>query len=416
MSCAGNNDLSTPAMDSLAETGTRFENAYCSFPLCLPCRASMFTGLMPHQMGITGNAGEIPEDRRELELGNLLRGTGYDCAYGGKWHVPEIALPDDGAHGFETISGFNDNILADNCIRYLKRKHEKPFFLVVSFDNPHNICEWARQQSLPWGDIEDVPTEQCPNLPPNFAVPPYEAQAIRREYQANTPVHPIDAFTPDPWRHLRHAYFRLIEKVDGQIGRILGALRRLKLDKDTVVIFGSDHGDGHGEHQWNQKTVLYDAAARVPMIVSWPGVTKPGAVEERLCSIGLDLLPTVCDYAGVKAPGDLPGRSLRKLAEGRQVGDWHEDIAVETVFTAGPNSYQGTIGRMVRTQRYKYCVYNWGLHREQLFDLQNDPGEMVNLAVEARYKDILDDMHRRLDKWGEMTSDPVLLVPGTRRA
>ena len=417
MSCAGNDDLKTPAMDSLAETGVRFENAYCSFPLCLPCRASMFTGLMPHQMEMFGNAGSIPEERRERELGNLLRTAGYDCAYAGKWHVPEIAMPDDNAHGFDVISGFDDNALAGNCVRYLKRKHERPFFLVASFDNPHNICEWARQQSLPWGDVEDVPTEECPNLPANYAVPPYEAQALRREYSSFSAVHPTSAYSDDQWRHLRHAYFRLVEKVDGQIGRILDALRRLGLDRDTVVIFSSDHGDGHGEHHWNQKTVLYEAVTRIPLIISWPGVTKAGRAEERLASIGLDLLPTVCDYAGVTPPDDLTGRSLRKLAEGRRVREWHDDMFVETVFTTAPsgNQYQGTVGRMVRTQRYKYCVYSWGLYREQLFDLETDPGEMVNLAVEARYSDVLRDMRRRLDRWGKRTNDPVVLHPGGRK-
>ena len=407
MSCTGNSDLKTPAMDHLAESGTRFDNAYCPFPLCSPCRASMFSGRYPHEMGINGDGGSIPEQLRPQELGNLLRNAGYDCAYGGKWHVPEADLPADGVHGFKTIAGTDDNTLVEACNQFLKQQRSRPFFLVASFDNPHNICEWARQQTLPWGEIDDVPTQQCPNLPANYPIPPFEPEAIRQEYRANPLSYPTHEYSDERWRHLRHAYFRLIEKVDEQIGLIIDTLHQLALDKDTLVIFSSDHGDGHGEHHWNQKSVLYDASSRVPLIISWPGVTQANNVERRLASNALDLLPTICDYAGLRSPCNLHGMSLRSLAEGRDVRNWRDDLMVETGFL----SNLGTIGRMIRTQHYKYCLYSWGLYREQLFDMDNDPGEMVNLAVESCHANILNEHRHRLLNWAQRSDDHVVDLP-----
>ena len=408
MSCAGNADLNTPAMDSLAQTGVRFENAYCTQPLCTPARASLFTGLMPHECGINANGQPIPERLRPQELGNVFQDAGYECVYGGKWHVPEIAVPE--GHGFRQICGFNDRDLAGRCTEFLKQDHEKPFFLVASFDNPHNICEWARSQRLPWGPIPEVPVEDCPNLPQNFAIPPFEPEAIRIEQATFKEVHPTSRFTDEHWRQYRHAYYRLCEKVDAEIGRILEALREQGLEEDTLVVFSSDHGDGHAAHHWNQKSVLYEEVVRIPFIVSLKGVTQPGRVDSHLVSNGLDLFPTLCDYAGVDVPDGLRGRSVRPLAEGQDPADWRDDLAVTTYFDI-PH-YRGTQARMIRTQRYKYAVYSIGLYREQLTDLENDPGEMVNLAVNSNFRDVLQEHRGRLAQWCEETGDR-FVVPET---
>ncbi|HUS48049.1 MAG TPA: sulfatase-like hydrolase/transferase [Phycisphaerae bacterium] len=403
MSCAGNEDLRTPAMDSLAEAGVRFENAYCTQPLCSPSRASMFTGMMPRQAGVPRNGMAISAERRAGGVGLLLRQAGYECAYGGKWHVPEISIPE--GHGFEQICPFGDDVLAEACAKFLGRKHDRPFFLVASFDNPHNICEYARNMPLPWGAIGDAPPPQdCPNLPANFAIPPYEPEAIRVEQRADHNIYPTVAFTEDDWRRYRWGYCRLIEKVDAEIARVLDALRAGGLEDRTLVIFSSDHGDGHAEHQWSQKSVLYEAEVRVPLTVSFKGVSLAGGVDRtHLVSNGLDLLPTLCDYAGAQPPAGVQGRSLRPLIEGGHTPSWRDGLVVETVFD-GTRGYR-TQGRMVRTDRYKYVAYDWGRCREQLFDLQADPGEMVNLAVEAGRRELLADLRNRLAGWCRTTDD-----------
>lgn len=163
MSCAGNENLHTPAMDSIAATGVRFENAYCTYPLCTPSRASMFGGRWPHELGITNNGQHINEAFREQELGHLLFSAGCECVYGGKWHVPETAIPN--GHGFRSICCLDDAALPNRCREFLESPHDRPFFLVASFDNPHNICEWRCQQNLPWGSVGEPPL-----LPPRCAI------------------------------------------------------------------------------------------------------------------------------------------------------------------------------------------------------------------------------------------------------
>ena len=115
--------------------------------------------------------------------------------------------------------------------------------------------------------------------------------------------------------------------------------------------------------------------------------------REHLVSNGLDLFPTICDYAGVTPPAGLPGLSLRPLVEGRAPGAWREALFIET-FLDGGRGYD-VHGRAVRTQRHKYTVYDRGNYREQLYDMQQDPGEMLNLAVESRHRVVLDE-HRAL--------------------
>ena len=150
MSCVGNEDLHTPNMDRLAKHGIRFENAYCSFPLSGPSRSSMFTGCTPGEMGIRKNGIPLPDSLRLCTLGTLLETAGYRTAYAGKWHAHTNSLPGKHAFGFENLHEHNDYGLAEVAVEFLKRKHDKPFFLVASFDNPHNICEYARNQRLPW--------------------------------------------------------------------------------------------------------------------------------------------------------------------------------------------------------------------------------------------------------------------------
>ena len=400
MSCAGNDDLHTPAMDSLAATGVRFEQAYCTYPLCIPARESILTGRMPYELGYRKWGDPIDPRYRDQEIGYLFREAGYDCVYGGKLHAP---TNDATTHGFRQLVGQDDNQLAEACRTYLREERAEPFLMVASFDNPHNICEWARHQNLPWGNIPDARTVDCPSLPANFAVPPYEPELIRIIQQRFPMAYLPASNTPDQWRQYRNAYYRLIEKADREIAKILETLRGLGLDERTLVVFTSDHGDGHGAHQWNQKSILYEESVCIPLIVSWKGQMTPAVDERHLVSNGLDLLPTLCDYAGIDPPPDLPGGSLRPLIEGRSDTAWRDALIVETwPFQGDP--YR-TLGRMVRTDGWKYAVYSWGRYREQLLDLTADPGEMVNLAVDARYRAVLQRHRDLLQAYCQETGD-----------
>jgi arylsulfatase A-like enzyme len=150
-------------------------------------------------------------------------------------------------------------------------------------------------------------------------------------------------------------------------------------------------------HKLEHKQVLYEESIHVPFLMSYKGVIPQGIVDgAHLVSNGLDLLPTLCDYAGIEAPKGLHGMSLRPLAEGKNVRKWRDFVVSES-----------QSGRMLRTDHFKYCIYDSGENREQLTDLNNDPGEMSNLAKNKSYKDVLDTHRRLLRRWVKGTSDKI---------
>lgn len=150
---------------------------------------------------------------------------------------------------------------------------------------------------------------------PNFAKNPYDADVIEKERENNFNVYPTATFTPEDWRMYRYTYYRLVEKVDREIGKIVDAIDKNNLWENTVVIFSSDHGDGIGAHHWNQKSALYEEVVNIPFIVTLPGKKHAGTKLPQLISNGVDFFATVCDWAGAKLPEDADGKSFRKIAE-----------------------------------------------------------------------------------------------------
>ncbi|WP_323768758.1 sulfatase [Marinovum sp.] len=422
MSNRGNADLSTPHMDRLAREGTRYDRAYTAFPLCNPARASMMTGKWPHQLGTMINNSPLPEAAIARSVGPLMRQAGYRTGWGGKWHVPAVDLGDAAEDfGFENVCGFSDTHLPAACEAFIRQADDRPFLLFASFDNPHNICEHGRDQVLPWGEVEtseDLPLDY-PNLPLNHARPAFEARVLADLRKTMPPEQ--YGFTEERWRRFRHVYFRLVEKVDAQIGQLLAVLDDTGLAEETVVIFLSDHGEHNGAHGLLQKSLSYEESIRVPFIVRAPG-QPDGQVSDAMVNTGLDLLPTLLDYAGAKFPEGLTGRSVRPVAQGETPEDWRDAVFVESRI-----DWTDIELRCLRSERYKYTVYDRGQYREMLFDLEADPGELRNLAVERRYAEVLDAHRRRLFDWCRETGDtfarhsshdawPVIPGPGYRGA
>ncbi len=397
MSCRmGADHIRTPAMDSLAESGTLFSRAYSPNPLSMPARGSIFTGRYPHETGVTRNS-RPKVDPRFVCMGTYFKQAGYETAYFGKWHL-YMSVKDTAAHGFDMFGDSKagtdrDDRAMRGAVEYLSARRDKPFLAVVSFLNPHNICEFSRGQRLPCGSIgKTPPPEKCPP-PANLAPPRNESDSMttmRKGYHASR-MFPVGDFSSDKWRQYHWGYYRMIEKVDAQIGAVLDALRKAGLDENTLIIFVSDHGECAGAHRFNQKTVFYDESARVPLIVCWKGRTKR-AVCDKLVNIGIDILPTMFDVAGIAKPDKLTGRSLWPLAMGRIPTKWRDHVVVENDM-----GQAGTIdgfrpacqGRMVRSQRYKYCIYEKGVRREALFDMLNDSRETVNLAYDSDHRSVV---------------------------
>ncbi|MGC8792130.1 MAG: sulfatase family protein [Bryobacteraceae bacterium] len=387
LSCRlGRKYLNTPNMDSLPATGAFIRRAYCANPLCVPSRTSMFTGRYPPETGVLTNDTTPIDPRQFPTLATLFKQAGYITAYFGKWHLPyREARPQ--THGFDLVNPGKlkgDAAVAAAASSYLRERPREPFLMAASFVNPQNICQWARGEPLPDGEIGQPPPEQCPPLRANH-VPqkdePDIMSLMRRSYQSSR-MFPVGNFDAGKWRQYIWAYYRMIEKMDGLIGQVLGALRSAGLEQRTVVVFLADHGDCQGAHGWNQKTVFYEEAARVPFIISYISVTR-SLVSDRLVHTGVDLIPTLCDFAGLPKPDGLPGLSLYDTVLGKKGPDPRTYLVVCNKMVQGA-PLDGRVpmpeGRMVRSQRYKYCVYSEGQRRESLMDLEQDSGEMVNLA------------------------------------
>ena len=465
MSCViGNEYLHTPAIDSLAENGMLFSRAYCANPICTPSRTSTFTGRFPHETGVQFNTTSGVDVEKFPIMGKVFKDAGYDTGYSGKWHVRLSTSPGNAKlspkeahiHGFDFL--YQDNPNRGESLRkgdfgrvwpgmqFIMQDRDKPFFLVVSCMNPHNICEWARGQRLPDGSIGDPPPlDDLPPLPANHLPPEGETEVMaymRSSYQ-RTSTFPVRNFDDKKWREYIWAYYRLIEKVDGEIGKLLAVLRETGQEDNTLILFTSDHGDCHCAHKWNQKTVFYDESTRVPFILSWKGRTPKGKTD-LLAHTGVDPFPTLCDFAGIELPAGLLGKSLKAPAMGKSP-EWNREFIVVQNHLAQGRSIGGQTdeekranklspyGRMVRSDRYKYTVYaddrpeipladldtlsgeRRELERqrmllrttrqESLIDMEADPGEMKNLAKDPAHAEVLEAHRAMLKEFGENNGD-----------
>lgn len=405
MSNRGNPHVSTPAMDMLANDGVTFTRAYCSFPVSGPSRAGIMTGKMPHELNIFDNDQPLSETDKQKSIGVQMSGAGYECLYAGKWHVPEINIPND-EFGFRNIANMNDMELVDKVRPELKKEREKPLFLVASFLNPHEICEYARSQTLHYGEIEIPKSAKFPALPANHNVVGDFPEALLLHKDFNPKWYPTRNYTENDWRQYLYAYYRLVERVDNVLGDLIRTLKENDLYDNSLIIFTSDHGEGVAAHHWNQKLSLIEEVVNIPFIVKPPKNDKSTSTKintETLVNIGLDIYPTICDYADVEVPAELNGISLKKVVRG-ETQTTHENIFIETFLAGVDLRAWCVVGK-----HYKYSFYRYYKQKEQLFDLRTDKGETHNLASDSKYENIRLDMRDKLRNYGMLVNDKMLL-------
>jgi arylsulfatase A-like enzyme len=416
MSCAGNKYVKTPNIDRLAAAGVRFERAYCTNPVCVPSRVSLVTGKMPSEFGMWYNQlpFEVDCSTQPSTMGMLMKNSGYKVSYGGKIHLPDALTPQN--TGYDYFCDDECEGLAHACADYLQQDHHNPFFLVASFINPHDICYMALREfkdgerderivrnsvrevaaldkalQLPDGvGEEDFFADICPPLPGNHEIQVDEPEAIswltgQRKFKKHAREH----WGEKEWRMHRWAYAKLTVQLDKEVGILLEGLEKSGHQDNTVVIFTSDHGDHDSAHRLEHKSTLYDEAVKVPLVISSPDTKLPGVANKtHLISNGLDLLPTICDYAGVTIPPELKGLSIKSLAEGDTLDRWRNEVYIESEF-----------GRAIVSQNYKYARYNGGVHHEQLYDCESDPFETRNSADLAENRQILEHHRQTMDQY-----------------
>jgi len=392
IAAGGCRHVRTPALDRLKTSGISFTQSYSANPLCSPARSAVFTGRTSSEATVYVNGRPIRSDIPNLGQW-FSQQTDYETFYAGKWHLPRTYTSN--IPGFNVINtgigGFGylcDTVMSRACEGFLRnRSKSKPFLLVASFMQPHDICEWLRlNMDKPERLRYDELTGELPELPDNFVYDKNEPKNTKQRRLGNEPFK--GKWNKEQWRYYLWSYYRNIEYVDAEIGRILQTLEDYGYAKDTLIVFTSDHGEGLAHHQMVRKNTLYDESAKVPLIFSWPGHIPENRTDTTHLVSGLDITPSLCDYAGIKPPKNMRGRSLRPILEGKSVPA--KNFIVTEV--------SSNTGRMVRTPSFKYIVYKDD-SVEQLFDMRTDPGETKNLAESSRYTLILAEHRKMLRDW-----------------
>lgn len=416
LSCTGNPYVKTPNLDRLAARGVRFEKSYCTYPLCCPSRGTLFTSRMPHELGIYGNFDAELSEKGVPTLGELFQAAGYETAYAGKWHLqaPFPAFKTGKIPGFTVLplAGKDPHTVdltkdgkgltvdpnsADAAIKFLRQPHDRPFLLTVSILNPHDICEYTKcarfREMLP-ADPAQLPPVR-PNLHDHDVLPSVLERIAAQHAD----------WTDQQWREYLWIYYRLTETADAEVGRVLAALDQTGLNSNTIVLFTADHGEMMGSHQMVTKQKLYEESATVPLIIAPPAIAA--RVDAQHLVSGLDVAPTLLDYAGIAPPASLEGCSLRPLVDGKTV-PWRQFVVSETSSAAE--------ARLVRTDRYKYILFAQGENREQFFDMQADPGETKNLIGDASLAGEVERHRGLLKQWMRDTQDEFGKAPARPKA
>ena len=412
LGCAGNDELQTPTLDTLAAEGTRLDRFFCASPVCSPARASLLTGRMPSAHGvhdwIRGEAYGVVDDGDVDYLEGLtttpevLAAAGWTCGYSGKWHLgtgrepapgfvfwyahrtgdgPYMGAPVWRAGRRESEPRYLTEAITAEALSFLTGPGagDAPFYLSVNYTAPHS--PWVGQHPQRWLDrYADCDFTSCPQEPPDpwFSWEPG----------------PVSEAMRDPRPSLQ-GYFAAISAMDAGIAELLARLDDAGLRESTVVVFTSDNGFSCGQHGiWGKGNAtwpinLWENSVRVPAIVRWPGEVPAGGVIDALAG-ACDLHPTLLELAGVPVPADplAAGRSLAPLLRG-------EDTAgAEAVFAF--DEYGGA--RMVRSAEWKY-VLRAGGGPEELYDLRGDPDERHNRAGDPTCRARVDELKGVLHDW-----------------
>lgn len=431
LGCYGDTMVQSPNIDALSRGGVTFDRAYCQYPLCNPSRASFLAGLRPDGTGIYENATQIRKTVPDVvTLPQAFRKAGYSAARVGKLYhygVPgqigtsglddeaswdQVVNPrgrdkDDEPTIFSLVPGQFGGTLswlaADGAdddqtdgrgalatIKLLEEYRDRPFFLAFGLYRPHTPFVAPKK----YFDLYPTSKIVLPTVPADERMgrPDAAYGSAKREQ---------DAMSDDLRRQAIQAYFASTTFMDAQVGRVLDALKRLGLDRKTVVVFHSDHGYHLGEHGLWQKMSLFEGSARVPLIIRRPG--EPSAARRAGATVELvDLYPTLTELCGLPAEPRKDGTSLVPLLKNPAGGEGR--AAYTQVARGGGRRGRRAMGRSVRTERYRYTVWRDGEGGAELYDYDNDPQERRNLADAAAMATVRARLQALLAKGGSVSA------------
>ena len=460
----GNTLIQTPNLDRLAARSANFARAYVQSPVCVPSRASFFTGRYAHAH--RNRVNYTPLDRSEVLLQARLKDAGYRTASVGKLHYTPPTPEEARRTGFDIVELHDSAAFTDRWSDYVKwrqandpkknlnyhaiakaiapgknpfraaldaeftetgwtgqrarhwleelAREPQPFFLFVSFWKPHSPYEVAAPYDAMYDGVE-IPIPDTVSADAVQKLPlPLQKLATRNGGLK---------LERDRLQWAYRSYYGTITHVDHEIGLLLDALEATGQAANTLIVFCSDHGDQLFEHGITDKNCFFEASVRVPFMVSLPGRIQPARYYQLIETV--DLLPTLFEFIGLPEPRECQGRSFAPLiANLGRAYEPHDAVFSENiipeVITGGKLNMPFEKGKgvggtrhpdakMVRTERWKYCYYPDGY--AELYDVPNDPQERTNLAGRAEFHAVEDDLRTRLLNWLINSSETDQIAP-----
>ncbi|MFB4277600.1 MULTISPECIES: sulfatase-like hydrolase/transferase [unclassified Nonomuraea] len=385
----------TPNLDRMARNGTQATVALTPQPVCAPARAALQTGRYPTTTGVYRNGRVLrPEERT---LAHHFGAAGYATGYIGKWHLAgSEPVPEEQRGGYRSwlaanalehtsdayrtivfdeandpvlLPGYRSDALVDAAVRFVADHADDPFYLFLSFLEPHHQNE-----------VDNYPAPE----------------GYEERYQGRWMPPDLAALGGTAHQHMG-GYLGQVKRLDEGLGRLLDALRSMDLLDDTIVAYTSDHGNHFKTRNGEYKRSCHDASLRVPLALRGPGFDGGGAISRPVSTI--DLPPTLLEAAGLPVPEEMQGRSFLPLIRDPRSAEWPEEVFFQVS--------ESEVGRGIRTSRWKYYAvaedaHPWDVsaasrYREQaLYDLENDPHELVNLAGYASHAEVAAGLRERL--------------------
>jgi arylsulfatase A-like enzyme len=445
----------TPNIDRIARDGMRFNRCLVTNSISGPCRAVVLTGKYSHLNGFIKNEGQSPFDGSQQTFPKLIQKAGYNTAIIGKWHLGSDPtgfdhwdiLPGQGDYynpdfidkkGNYIEKGYVTEIITNKCIEWLKtaKKTGKPFLLMMHHKAPHREWQPGPKELTLYKNITfpepstlfddysgrgKAEKSQDMTIAETMRIEEDNKMFRDRSKMKNTGLDRLDPEQLKAWddvydpiiRHLSEArltgkdlvrfkyqrylqdYLACIAAVDKSVGEVLDFLKENGLEKNTIVIYTSDQGFYLGEHGWFDKRWMFEESYRTPLIIKWPGVTKPGSVNGDMVS-NLDFAETFLEIAGVEVPSDMQGVSMVPVLKGYTPDNWRKEHYYHYYEYPAVHSVKRHYG--ISTERYKLIHFYYDIDEWELFDLKTDRLEMRNVYNDPAYASVKTDLHNRLSQ------------------
>ena len=441
----------TPNIDRIAEGGMLFNRCLVTNSICGPSRATILSGKYGHLNGFISNEGGTKFDGSQVTFPKLMQEAGYKTGIVGKWHLGSEptgfdyweVLPGQGFYynpifrtpaGKHTETGYVTEIITDKAIDYIKgaQNDNKPFMLMLQHKAPHREWEPGPNELTLYKDVtfpepanlfddysnrgsaakeQDMSIDITMRMDRDLKM--FKDKKLgttarlneEQEKEWDKVYDPILEYYNNAdlkgkelvqfkYQRYMQDYLACIASVDKNVGRVLDYLKESGLDENTIVIYSSDQGFYLGEHGWFDKRFMYEESLKTPLLVKWPGVTKPGSTNSNLVS-NLDFAQTFLEIAGASGGEEMQGHSIVPILKGETPEDWRKEHYYH--YYEYPSWHMVKRHYGIATERYKLMHFYHDVDEWEMYDLKEDPSEMNNVYGQEQYSDVQKDLHNRLE-------------------